>query len=84
MALQTYGITPTRMKIVDYLTTTNGVTGKIYIKNPTETFDWMVYLNPLRMEAWIGIVTFCILIPVLMSIVLYFRKLMCEYHRELP
>jgi hypothetical protein len=66
------------MKIVDYLTTYGQSKSEIYIKNPAETYDWMVYINPLTNEAWIGVVTFCILIPGFVSIVLFFRKLISE------
>jgi hypothetical protein len=75
MAMQTYTITPTRMKIVDYLMTGSQSKGVIYIKNPAETYDWMVYINPLMNEGWIGVVAFCILIPGFVSIILFFRKL---------
>ena len=78
MAIQAYTITPTRMKIVEYLTTSSHSKGEIYIKNPAETYDWMVYINPLMNEGWIGVVAFCILIPGFVSIVLFFRKLISE------
>ena len=68
------------MKVVDYLIVHGPYRGRIYIRNPIETTDWMVYINPLRKDAWIGAAVFCILISVFMRIFLFYSKLIREYH----
>jgi hypothetical protein len=83
MAIQMYVTTQKRMNIVDFLTLSDPFTGEIYIRNPTNTFDWMAYINPLRWDAWIGVILFCNLISVFIWIVLIFRRLICEEHMEL-
>ena len=69
-AIDSFGITKERMEVVDYLIFAKGGMGRIYIRNPKDGRDWKVYIKPLRQEAWIGILLFCIITPILMMIVL--------------
>ena len=64
-----------RAKVVDYLITDERASvGRFFIKNPRDTYDWTVFFQPLWIDAWIGLVTFSLVIPVLIAIVIFFRK----------
>ena len=65
-AIDSFGITNERMDEIDYLILTEGGRGRIYIRNPKDGVDWNVYTKPLRKEAWIGILFFSILVPIIM------------------
>ena len=69
IAVDDFGYTKDRSEVVNFLTFDEPNYGQIYIRNPRETFDWEVYTKPLRKEAWIGIILFCLIIPVLIMIV---------------
>ena len=75
-AISTFTQRPSRRKVVDYMVVnTKPSRGYIYVKNPKETFDWEVYGQPLWQAAWIGVVLFCMLVPILMAIVVVDREL---------
>ena len=69
-ALDSFGITKERMDVADYLIFAKGGMGRIYTRNPKDGRDWKVYIKPLRKEAWIGILLFCIIVPILMMVIL--------------
>ena len=70
-----YGVRKSRAKVVDYLIIGEDVTvGYILIKNPRDTYDWTVFFQPLYEEAWIGLVVFSFVIPVLIALLVFFRK----------
>ena len=69
-AIDSFGITKERMDVADYLIFAKGGMGRIYTRNPKDGRDWKVYIKPLRKEAWIGILLFCIIVPILMMVVL--------------
>ena len=73
-AVDSFGITNERMNVVDYLIFGKGGMGRIYTRNPKDGRDWKVYIKPLRKEAWIGILLFCIITPTLMMIILLGSK----------
>ena len=70
-----FGYTESRIEVVDYLHLYKKWKTRIYIKNPTDAFDWNVYTDPLRIESWIGIALFCCFIPLLMVFVLFECKI---------
>ena len=69
-AMGTYGITQLRYKFIDYLQMFSGGNGRIYIRNPRETFDWEVYTKPFKKETWFVVIAFCFFVPFLMVIVM--------------
>ena len=77
LAIDSFGITKERMDAVDYVIFAKGGMGRIYIRNPKDGRDWKVYIKPLRPEAWIGILLFCIVVPILMMLVLLGSKYTC-------
>ena len=75
-AISTFSQQQSRRKVVDYIVVNNNPSrGYIYVKNPKETFDWVVYAQPFWQDAWIGTILFCTLFPVLIAIVVINRKL---------
>ena len=49
--------------------------GYIYIRNPRETFDWEIYTKPLTINAWMGLLLFGLVVPILLLIPMYDCKL---------
>ena len=75
-AISTFSQQQSRRKVVDYIVVNNNPSrGYIYVQNPKETFDWVVYAQPFWQDAWIGTILFCTLFPVLIAIVVINRKL---------
>ena len=75
-ALNTFGVRKSRAKAVDYLIINKYVgQGWFYIKNPRNTYDWTVFFQPLYEEAWIGLLVFSFITPLLIAIIEFFRKL---------
>ena len=75
IALSTFGMRKSRAKAVDYLITDERVSkGYFYIKNPRDTYDWTVFFQPLYKEAWIGLIVFSFLSPLLIGIIEFLRK----------
>ena len=65
-----------RAKVVDYLITDSSPSvGHFYTKDPQNTYDWTVFFQPLYLKAWIGLVLFSILIPILIAFIVFYRKL---------
>ena len=67
-------MTRERMNDVDFLILRKSGLGRIYIRNPKDESDWKVYLKPLMKDAWIGILIFSAVIPVLMVLILMDSK----------
>ena len=75
-AISIFGMREDRAKVVDYLISHAATyMGYIYIKNPHDTYDWTVYFQPLYREAWIGLILFTVVVPVLIAVVAFFREL---------
>ena len=76
MAINTFNMRVNRAKAVDYLITdARASVGRFFIKKPRYTYDWTVFFQPLWIEAWIGLVAFSLVIPFLIAIVIFFRKI---------
>ena len=76
LALLPFGYTKERTKIVDYLMIGKREHGRIYIRNPRETFDWGVYTKPLRKEAWIAVLLAFLVLPIFMMITMFDCKIL--------
>ena len=74
LAIAPFAYTVERIEVLNYIYLIPPEYGRLYIRNPEETFDWRVYIKPFRIEAWIGATLFCLISPIL------FRALMhdCE------
>ena len=64
-----------RAKVIDYMIVFDVVAkGWFYIKNPRNTYDWTFFFQPLYGEAWIGLIIFSFVIPILITILSSFRE----------
>ena len=73
-ACSLFVMTRERMNDVDFLILGKSGSGRIYTRNPKDESDWKVYLKPLMKDAWIGILIFFAVIPVLMMLILMESK----------
>ena len=73
-AINDFGYTQERGEVAKFLEFNEPNYGQIYIRNPKETYDWLVYTKPLTTEAWTGIMIFTIFAP-LFLVVLDCKKL---------
>ena len=73
-AINDFGYTQERGEVAKFLEFNEPNYGQIYIRNPKETYDWLVYTKPLTTEAWTGIMIFTIFVP-LFLVVLDCKKL---------
>ena len=73
-ALNAFIVTKDRREIGKYLSFDDDEYGLIYITNPKGTFDWKVYTQQYRTEAWIGFWLFFLTIPILLKITSIVRK----------
>ena len=75
-AISIFSLNQYRMSAVDYMITrSKPARGYIYIQNPKETFDWEVYGQPFWQQTWIGIAIFCAVVPIVMAMILAYRKI---------
>ena len=70
-ALDSFGVTPERLSIGDYILFSNGGMGRMYIKNPKDGFDWTVYTKSFTVDAWIYFFLFCFSLPFLLWILMF-------------
>ena len=75
IAVDDFGYTKERAEVVDFISFGAPNFGRIYIRNPRETFDWEAYTGPLRKESWIGVAIFSIVVPLFIMIAGLERKL---------
>ena len=69
-AVDPFGWRKDRLKVVDYLAMNKRAFGQIYIANPQDSYDWMVYLKPNTTDAWIAVSLFFLLIPPIMAVLM--------------
>ena len=69
-AVDPFGWRKDRFQVVDYLPMNKDAIGKIYIANPKESFDWLVYVKPLTIDSWCAVVLFILIVPVIMVTIL--------------
>ena len=75
LSIRIWGVRQNHAKVVDYLIINpSSAIGRFYIKNPRNTYDWTVFFQPLRKEAWIGLLLFSFLTPFLIAVITYFSK----------
>ena len=75
MGINDFNVRKDRGKVVSYLSLDERPSvGRFLIKNPRNTYDWTVFFRPLWKDAWIGLVTFSFVIPVLIAIIMFVRK----------
>ena len=77
-----FGMIPQRRTVMEYIIISSGGKGRIYIRNPTESFDWKVFTEPLVKDAWIGVALFVFLVPLAMTLVMLPCKLIFNIYKR--
>ena len=80
IAVDTFGITYARMEVIDYRQMNQGGKGRLYIRNPRESYDLEIYTKPLQKVTWAAIIAFIILAPIVMVIAMINCKI-CTYNK---
>ena len=74
-AISAYSVRKSRSKAADYLITSHSDSeGTFYIKNPSDTYDWTVFFQPLYRKAWIGLTIFSCVTPFLIAMLANYSK----------
>ena len=58
-----FTVTLERSAVMTFANPITQIFHSLFIKNPTGTFNYMAYIEPLHYKGWIMIVVFCILTP---------------------
>ena len=70
-AVAPFGWRKDRLEVVDWIPMNDPSLSRIYIQNPKDAFDWLLYLKPLRDEAWIGVVLYILIVPIILLLLAY-------------
>ena len=63
IALSAFAITTARANVIDFSVTIGEVYSSLFIKNPSKTFNFMAYVEPLKYMSWLFVGLFCVLAP---------------------
>ena len=75
IAIAPFAYTVERKEVLNYIYLISPEYGRLYIRNPAETFDWEVFTKPFRRESWIGTFLFSLIVPILFRVLMYNCKL---------
>ena len=75
MGVSPFTLKQSRASVVDYLPTLMVAYEQFFIRNPAESYDWVAYTLPLTRDAWLAIVVFSFLIPLIMALTMTNCKL---------
>ena len=64
LALQGFAVSTARARVVDFSETINEDYSTLFIKNPSGTFNFMAFVEPLKYMAWLFVGLFCVLAPI--------------------
>ena len=69
-----FGMRPDRFTVMNFIMVSKGGEGRIYVKNPKDSFHWTIYAEPLKFNAWIYVAIFLFFVPILMRIATHSGK----------
>ena len=73
----TYGffMSPIRLQFVDFLPTIMSTHDAIFvpIEDSSEEIDWKVFFEPFSIEAWIAVITKCVIFTIFVTIIEWFH-----------
>ena len=73
-AMSHFGLRPDRFTVMNFIMVSKGGAGRIYVKNPKDSFHWTIYAEPLTLNAWIYVAIFLAFIPILMRVSVHSGK----------
>ena len=63
IVVQALSVTLGRSEVTSFPQTIIQLYYQLFIKNPTGSFNYMAYIEPLRPLAWVFVLLFCVLTP---------------------
>ena len=78
IAPQEFTVFTTRASAIDFLPTIYQTRELLFLRNPEKFWSFYAYIKPLKIDAWIGVLLFAIVIPVLIAIVIHYEN----YHNR--
>ena len=83
IAAADFTITAARSEVVDFLPVLIESFVQAFIANPDGRRNWMAYVEPVTWQAWLGILTFLILVPpVICCVFFYGNIIICSRHLQ--
>ena len=70
MSASGFSMTAARSKVVDYLPSLMEANTQMFIRSPTEQYDWESYSLPLKWDAWLVAIIYYFLLPFIMAIIM--------------
>ena len=64
VGLQGFSLTAARAAVIDFSATIDQDSSTLFIKNPSGTFNYTAYVEPLKYMAWLAVGIFCIIAPI--------------------
>ena len=74
IAPQDFTVLTTRATAIDYLPSIYQTREQLFLRNPEKFWSFYAYIDPLTMQAWIGVLLFVIVIPVLIAVVIHYEN----------
>ena len=66
IAATDFTVTEERSAVMTFANPITQIYHALFIKNPTETFNYMAYIEPMHWLAWVGLLVFIALVPPLL------------------
>ena len=83
IAPQDFTVLTTRAMAIDYLPTIYQTRELLFLRNPEKFWSFYAYIDPLTINAWIGVLLFVIVIPVLIAVVIHYENQITNKMQEL-
>ena len=58
-----FSVTRARASVMTYATPINNIYHALFIKNPSETFNYSAYTEPMHWSAWVGLLVMLLIVP---------------------
>ena len=75
IAAADFTITAARSEVVDFLPVLIESFVQAFIANPDGRQNWMAFVEPVTWQAWLGILTFIILVPPVVCCVFFYGNI---------
>ena len=74
IATACFSVTNARSKVVDFLPTLKVGYSELFLRNPTDSINWVAYIEPLTPQCWLGILLFIVVFPPIVAGVMFYGK----------
>ena len=76
VAAAEFTLTFARSAVIDFLVSVTELHLRLFIKNPTDSFNWTAYLKPLVWEVWISVLLLVMILPFFVSTAIQIGKIL--------